>query len=168
MSLLGVSTLNASAFLSEFAFAEGAVNVDLDASLFVQLVLFLVLLVVLKPLLFDPMMKLFEERENRIDKTLQKGRELDKKSAKALAEYEAILAKARESGAAERDKLRAEGSKKENELLATVRTQTATTLEQGRTTMAAEAEAARTQLGGEVQIIGRVIASRVLGREVSS
>lgn len=166
MSLLGVSTRNASASFADFA--EGAVNVDLDASLFVQLGLFVLLLVVLKPLLFDPMMKLFEERENRIDRTLQKGRDLDEKSAKALAKYEAILAKAREAGGAERDKLRAEGAKKESELLAGVRAQTASTLEQGRAGMAAEADAARAQLKGEVHVLGRVIASRVLGREVSS
>lgn len=166
MSLLGVSTLNASASLA--GFAEGAVNVDLDASLFVQLLLFVALLFILEPLLFRPMLKLFEERENRIDKTLQKGRDLDGKSAKALAKYEAILAKARQAGAAERDKLRAEGSKKENEMLASVRAETAATLERGRATMAADANAARAQLAGEVKELGRVVASRVLGREVSS
>jgi F-type H+-transporting ATPase subunit b len=162
MSLLGVSTVNAST-----SFAEGAVNVDLDSSLLVQLVLFLVLLVVLKPLLFDPMMKLFDERENRIDRTLQKGRDLDEKSAKALAKYEAILAKARDAGAVERDKLRAEGAKKENELLSTVRAQSASTMEQGRSALSKEADTARQQLKTEAQSLGRAIASRVLGREVS-
>jgi F-type H+-transporting ATPase subunit b len=163
MSLLAVSNLNASA-----SFAEGAVNVDFDASLFVSFVLFIGLLIVLKPLLFDPMMKLFDERERLIDRKLRDGVELDKKSAEALAKYERILAKAREAGAAERDKLRAEGAKKENELLGEVRSQTATTLEQGRGATAKEADAARQALKGEAQGLGRAIASRVLGREVTS
>jgi hypothetical protein len=106
-------------------------------------VLFVGLMIVLKPLLFDPMMKLFEERERLIDRKLRDGVELDKKSADALAKYEKILGKARDAGAAERDKLRAEGLKKENELLAKVRAEAASTLEQGRTATAKEADAAR-------------------------
>lgn len=163
MSLLGVSTLTSTSLS-----AEGGVTVDLDASFIVQIALFVVLLLILKPLLFDPMMRLFEEREERIDRTIEKARKTDEASAKALAKYEAILAKAREAGSAERDQLRAQGSKKEAELSAQVRSQTATTLDQGRTAIAAEASAARAQLQTEAVQLGRAMASRVLGREVTS
>jgi F-type H+-transporting ATPase subunit b len=163
MSLLGVSTVS-----SLSSFSEGAVNVDLDASLVVQIVFFVFLLLTLKPLLFDPMMRLFEEREERIDRTIEKARKTDEASAKALAKYEAILAKAREAGAAERDQHRAQGAKKEAELMAQVRTQTASTLEQGRATILNEAKQARTALQVEAAALGRAIASRALGREVSS
>ena len=61
MSLSGVSTVS-----SFSALAEGGVNVDLDATFVVQIALFVVLLLILKPVLFDPMMRLFEEREERI------------------------------------------------------------------------------------------------------
>lgn len=164
MSLSGVSTVSSSsAFL-----AEGGVNVDLDLSFVVQIGLFLVLLIVLKPLLFDPMMRLFEEREERIDRTIEKARKTDEASAKALAKYEAILAKAREAGSAEREQLRAQGSKKEAELTAQVRSQTAATLEQGRAAIANETKEARAKLQAEAGELGRAIASRVLGREVTS
>lgn len=163
MSLLSVSNLTA----SSAAFAEGGVTVDLDASLLVQLVIFVVLIVVLKPTLFDPMMRLFEEREKRIDGTRREAGKEDERSAKALAKYEAILAKAREAGAAERDALRAEGAKKEADLMARVRGTTAETLEQGRASIAAEATTARQQLKVDASKLGREIAGRVLGREVS-
>src|SRR5690349_8997958 len=115
MSLLSVSTLSSSAS----ALAEGGgVNVDLDASLVVQIALFVILLVCLKPLLFDPMLKLFEEREKRIEGTRREASKEDERSAKALAKYEAILAKARDAGAAERDGIRAEGTKREAEIMA--------------------------------------------------
>src|SRR5688500_15789510 len=162
MSLSGVST-----FSSFNAFAEGGVNVDLDASFVVQIVLFVVLLVALKPLLFDPMMRLFEEREERIDRTIEKARKTDEASSKALAKYEAILAKAREAGSAERDQLRGQGTKKEAEITAQVRSETATTLEQGRAAIANEAKDARAKLQIEAAGLGRAIASRVLGREVA-
>jgi F-type H+-transporting ATPase subunit b len=163
MSLVSVSTITA-----EGLFAEGAVTVDLDASLLFQIAVFVVLLVVLKPMLFDPMMKLFAERERRIEGTRKKATEVDKKSAKALADYERILEKARAQGAQERDALRAEAVKRETELMATVRAQTAATLEQGRGEISKEAAAARRQLQQEAAMLGRAIAARVLGREVSS
>jgi F-type H+-transporting ATPase subunit b len=163
MTMLSVSTLSAHGF-SE----ESAVTVDLDGSLFVQLVLFVLLLIVLKPLLFDPMMKLFEEREKRIEGTRRKASKEDKKSAEALAQYEKTLADARAAGAAERDRLRADGAKKESELLAQVRAATAATLEEGRGALAKEASQARAALRSEAPILGRELAGRVLGREVSS
>jgi F-type H+-transporting ATPase subunit b len=166
MSLLSVSTtLNAS--LNSSGLSEGGVTVDLDASLLVQIGLFVVLLVILKPLLFEPMLKLFEEREKRIEGTRREASKEDERSAKALAKYEAILAKAREAGSAERDVLRADGTKREAELMARVRAQTSTTIEQGRAAIASEARNARAALGQEAHVLARAIAARILGREVS-
>jgi F-type H+-transporting ATPase subunit b len=163
MSLVSVSTITA-----EGLFAEGAVTVDLDASLLVQLGLFVVLLLVLMPALFDPMMRLFEERERRIEGTRHQATKEDERSAKALAKYEAVLSKARDLGASERDALRAEGQKREAELMTRVRAQTADTLERGRTAIAKESQIARDQLRTEAQGLGRDMAARVLGREVAS
>ena len=167
MSLLGVSTFtdNAGALLAS---AEGGVTVDLDLSLFVQLGFFVVLLFVLKPALFDPMMKLFEEREKRIEGTRHQATKEDERSAKALAKYEAILTKAREAGSAERDSLRAEGLKREAALMAEARAASAATLEQGRAEIAKESSTARNQLRTDAHGLARDMASRVLGREVSS
>lgn len=165
MSLLGVSTLS----VSQLASSEGGgVTVDLDATLLVQIGLFIFLLVVLKPLLFDPMLKLFEEREKRTEGTRHEAAKEDKRSAEALAKYEAVLGKARTAGSAERDRIRAEGTRKEAELMAKVREATAGTVEQGRAAIAGEAKGARSQLSAEAATLGRAIASRVLGREVST
>lgn len=162
MSLLAVSIFEASV-------AEGgAVNVDMDASLVVQIGIFLLLLVILKPLLFDPMLKLFEEREKKIEGTRREATKEDERSAKALAKYEGILSKAREAGGAERDQLRAQGQKKEAEILNLVRSQTAATVEEGRKGIAEDAKTARAALETEANVLGSAIASRVLGREVST
>lgn len=143
-------------------------NVDLDASLVVQIGIFILLLVILKPLLFDPMLKLFEEREKKIEGTRREATKEDERSAKALAKYEGILSKAREAGNLERDQLRTEGQKKEAEILALVRGQTTATVENGRKAIADEAKNARTALENESRALGSAIASRVLGREVTS
>lgn len=160
MSLLGVST---SVFSS-----EGPVTVDFDLTVVVQLGLFLVLLVILKPALFDPMMRLFEEREKRIEGTRNEARKENERSAKAKNKAMAIVAKGREAGAAERDTLRAEGQKREAELMNLVRAESAATLERGRAEIGNEAKAAREQLRADARVLGRDMASRVLGREVAS
>lgn len=161
MSLLSVSTLSIQGA------AEGGVTVDLDGSLIVQVILFVVLMAVLKPTLFDPMLRLFEEREKRIDGTKAKARKKDKASAEAKTKYDEALAKAREAGGAERDKIRAEGMKKEQALMADVRASVAATLESGRTAISAEVRDARAKLRIDADELGRDIAARVLGREVS-
>jgi F-type H+-transporting ATPase subunit b len=164
MSLLAVSTLT----VAGGALAEGGVTVDLDLTLFVQLGFFLVLLFVLKPTLFDPMMRLFEEREKRIEGTRHEATKQDKRSAKALATVEAALAKAREAGMAERDRIRAEGLKREATIMSEVRAEVSATLERGRHEIAEEAKAARTRLEAEARALGRDAATRALGREITS
>jgi F-type H+-transporting ATPase subunit b len=160
MSLLGVST---SVFSS-----EGPVTVDFDLTVVVQLGLFLVLLVILKPALFDPMLRLFEEREKRIEGTRDEARKENERSAKAKNKAMAIVAKGREAGALERDALRAEGMKREAELMSVVRAESTATLERGRADIGTEAKAARDQLRTDARALGRDMASRVLGREVTS
>jgi F-type H+-transporting ATPase subunit b len=147
---------------------ESPITVDVDSSFLVQLVLFVGLILVLKPILFDPLLKLFEEREKRIDGAKLQARKIDEKSATALAKYESEMAKARAAAGADRDKIRAEAQKREQEILASVRAATSKTLDEGKRAAQAEAERARAVLKGEAVSMARDLASRVLGREVQS
>jgi F-type H+-transporting ATPase subunit b len=150
------------------AAAPQAISVDFDATFLVQFVLFAGLTLVLKPLLFDPMLKLFEERERRIDGAKLQARKIDEQSASALARYESEMAKARGSANAERDKLRAEAVRKEQEILGAVRTAAAQTLENGKKAALVEAERVRATLKAQSGVLARDLAGRVLGREVQS
>jgi F-type H+-transporting ATPase subunit b len=150
------------------AAAPQAISVDFDATFLVQFVLFAGLTLVLKPLLFDPMLKLFEERERRIDGAKLEARRIDDKSTSALAKYESEMAKARASANAEREKLRAEAVCKEQEILGTVRAAAAKTLEDGKKAALGEAERVRATLKAQSGVLARDLAGRVLGREVQS
>ncbi len=147
---------------------EGAVNVDFDLTVVVQMVLFTVLAVMLKPLLFDPMLKLFAEREKRIEGAKLEARKTDDASAQALKKYEDAMAAARAAAGAQREKLRAEGQKAENEILTGVRASTAKSLEAGRKQTGSEAEKVRGDLAPQVKMLAADLASRALGREVRS
>ncbi len=146
--------------------AQGAVDVDFDLSVLGQVVLFLILMLVLKPVLFEPMLKLFEEREKRIDGVKSDARKTDAESAEAETKYHTELHRVREAANGERDKLRSEAVRTENEILARVRESTTKTLEEGRQKAAGEAAQARTALREQSRVLARDIASRVLGREV--
>jgi F-type H+-transporting ATPase subunit b len=150
------------------AAAPQAIQVDFDATFLVQVVLFIALTLTLKPLLFDPMLKVFEERERLIDGAKAQARHLDEKAAGALAHYESELGKARAAGAAEREKVRAEGVKREQEILASVRESTARVLEEGKQTARQDAERARAALRAQSAALAEELAARVLGREVKS
>jgi F-type H+-transporting ATPase subunit b len=150
------------------AAAPQAISVDFDATFLVQLVLMAGLTLVLKPLLFDPMLRLFEERERRIDGAKMQARHMDEKSASALSMYESEMARARAAANAEREKIRAEAVRREQEILGAVRATTAKTIEDGKRAAEAEAARARTTLKDGTGALARDLAARVLGREVQS
>ena len=134
----------------------------------VQVVLLVGLTLALKPLLFDPMLKLFEEREKRIDGVKLAARRIDEKSATALATYEAEMAKARTQANAERDAQRAQALKREQEILSKVRGETAKVIEDGKQAAHAAAEAARRTLKSDMAKMAHDVADRALGRQVQS
>jgi F-type H+-transporting ATPase subunit b len=156
MSLATVSVLGS-------ALMEGGVDVDLNGTFIIQVVLIIVLLLVLKPVLFDPMLKLFEAREERIEGAKKKARDTDIKSVKAESEFQAQMSKAQAAG----NVLRSEGVKAENEVLAKVRAETAAFLDERRQKAQEELKTARAQLQGSAQDLAKQLATRVLGREVS-
>jgi F-type H+-transporting ATPase subunit b len=148
------------------AAAERSVVVDLDITVVGQIVLFLVLLAILKPVLFDPMLKLFEEREKRIDGAKLQARKMDEASAGALTKYESEMQHARAAGNVEREKIRGEGAKTENEILGKVRAATAQSLDEGRKKLQADVEQVRKALRADSAALAGQLASRVLGHEV--
>lgn len=146
--------------------ASGGVTVDLDPTFLGQVVLFLVLFLVLRPLLFQPMLKLFEEREKRIDGAKNEARAMFAQADAMMARYEEELVAVRRAAGEERDKLRLEGQRNEQAILAKVRAETNATVEEGRVRIAKEASSVRAELGTSAAEIAREMAARVLGRQV--
>ena len=95
---LASSLLSTSSSLAALA-PKGGVVVDVDATALWPVVIFVVLILALKPMLFDPMLKLFEERERRIDGAKLAARKMDIASAEALTKYETEIKKAESDGA---------------------------------------------------------------------
>lgn len=144
-----------------------AVAVDLDRSVLLQVVLFSVLVVLLKPLLFDPMLRVFALREERIEGTRGEARAMQERAADILASYEKELAKVRTVAAEERDKLRSETARLESSVLEEAHRSSARILEEGRSKVGAELQSIRDDLAKQSSALASDIARQVLGREVS-
>ena len=145
-----------------------AVNVDLDKGVLIQMALFSVMIVVLKPLLFDPMLRVFSLREERTDGAKAEARKMQERAADILANYERELAKVRAEAAAERDVLRRETAELEASILGEARSAAELIVAEGRERISREVGALDTELRAREMELSNQITSRVLGREVSS
>ncbi|HWA71818.1 MAG TPA: ATP synthase F0 subunit B [Polyangiaceae bacterium] len=143
---------------------SGGVTLDFDNTVILQAALFTALLLILKPLLFDPMLRIFALREERTDGARATARELQERAGDLLGQYERELARVSQVAAEERDKLRAETARLEAEIMREGREATAKIVEQGRKRIEAEVNAIRFQLGREAEQVSEMIVSRVLGR----
>jgi F-type H+-transporting ATPase subunit b len=145
----------------------GGVNLDFDLTFLVQMVAFTVLVMILKPVLFDPLLKLFEERERRTEGAKLLARKMDEKAGELLQRYEMELEQVRRTAAEERERLRSEGTKLEAQILAEGRAEVAKLVEQGRAKLEADRKVLRAELSTRAGDVARDIAARVLGREVA-
>jgi F-type H+-transporting ATPase subunit b len=132
-----------------------SISVDFDATFIAQFILFTAFILVLRPLLFDPLLKVFAERTRRTKGARDKAAELDAK-----------LDKVRVEANSEREKLRREAKEIEAKIMAEARTDVNRILENGKARIAAEVEQMKKDLAEAQPAHAAEIASRVLGREV--
>ena len=158
--------MNVSPIASANLFASGGVNVDFDLTFLAQFLLFTLFILVIKPLLFDPMLRVFEERERRTEGAKKKARAMDEQAGELLARYEAELDKVRREANTERDRLRAETARIEAQIMAEARADTAKIIEEGKARIAGEMAGLRKELESTRPALASEIASRILGREV--
>jgi len=148
--------------------ASGAVSVDIDVSFVAQFVMFAGFVVLMKPLVFDPLIRVFEERERRTTGAIAEARKLDERAIELKNDLEERLDGVRQEARVHRDKLRTQAIKLEAEMLAEARVVANRLVEQGKTKVAGEIERIATELESQRQGLAADIASRVLGREVRS
>ena len=146
--------------------SEGGVNLDFDMTFVAQMVIFAILVIILKPLLFEPLMKLFEERERRTEGAKVLARRMDERAGELLRKYETELDAVRRTAAEERDKMRADAQRLEAQILSEARTEAAKIVEDGKRKLEVEKQSLRAELSTRTAEIAREIAARVLGREV--
>src|SRR4051812_34106123 len=145
----------------------GGVPLDFDRTVLLQILVFAVLIVVLKPLLFDPVLKVFALREERTEGARATARELQEKAGELLQRYEKELERVHQVAAEEREILRSETSKLETQILSEAREVTTRMVEEGRRKIETEVNAIRFDLGKESERVAQMIVDRVSGQGVN-
>jgi F-type H+-transporting ATPase subunit b len=139
---------------------------DLDGTIFIQLGLFLFMIVMLRTLVFKPWLALRAEREDRIGGEKRRATELDQKATEILTDYEARIARARQIGNDERQKRRLEAQAQERQMVGQAREQSEQAIAAQTEAMKKQREEARIKLVAGAQGIGRAVATKILGREL--
>jgi F-type H+-transporting ATPase subunit b len=147
--------------------AGGHPLIDVDWTVAVQFVLFLVLFVISNRLLFQPYLQLRERRRAGIDGARAEAERMTAEADAKLADYEKQLAVARDRANEEGRKVRLEAAAHEREVTDRARAAAQAAIDEAQTTMRRETEAARAQLMPQAEALARAISSKLLGREVA-
>jgi F-type H+-transporting ATPase subunit b len=147
--------------------AGGHPLIDLDYTVVVQFVLFLVLFAVANKFLFQPYLQLRERRKAGIEGARAEAEKMTAQADAKLADYEKSLAAARERANEEGRKVRSEASAHEQDVTAKARAASQAAINEAAAKMRSETEAARAQLMPQADALARAISSKLLGREVA-
>lgn len=136
---------------------------ELDKWFFVLLANFLVLLYVLNLILFRPFMKLFTERNNSIQGSLDAARDMEAKKEAALLQMNNELKTAREKAKQLYEDLIKEGSARQKEMLDSANKEAHRLTEEARQELKSEAEKARQGLRANVSEFAGEIVRKLIG-----
>lgn len=139
-----------------------SISVDFDKSAFLQMVLFAGFIILLKPLLIDPMLALFTAREAGTVGVKDEAREMQEKAADILRRYENEVAGARVAALKARDESRQESALLEAKILADGRRAAEQITTQGREKVARELEGLARELETLKPAVVQAIQSRIL------
>jgi len=148
--------------------AAGALNIIPEPWKVVQLlVLFVILVPVLNVLLFQPLLRVLEEREKRIDGARTRARDLASKAGALLAQHDEALRQAREVAHGEQLQIVEQARGSHRVTVGEARAAAERELAGARDELTRAADSVRASLGAEAEPIAREIAARLLGRSAS-
>lgn len=131
-----------------------------------QLLPFFVLIAVLNPLLFQPMLNFLEERKKRIEGSGDAARSMDTVSDQKSKELDAKLAQARNDIAELRNRVLRDAMTQERQILDEARHKVEVYTQDFRRELEKARQKEAEGLRAQVQHLGQEMASRVLGRSV--
>lgn len=137
---------------------------ELNATVFLQLIAFLLLLAWLSTVLFAPLMRVYEEREKRIEGSAEEARRLRESAGQKADVVEKRLLEAQEEARRILEELRAQGAEKERQIVEAARQKAAARLEDAQADLFAVSEEIKGKLRDEAEAISRQIVEKVLGR----
>jgi len=160
------STLSGSTLSVSLVPMGGDVNIDIDGSMFIQLAVFLVVMVLLTRMVFRPFLASIDARDQRTVTARQQAKDIDARATALEARHRELLSQARTQAAEVRQTLRGAGLATKDAEVGGARKSAEAVIEDARARAAAQYEAGRVQLLGEVDALSRLVVEKVIGRGV--
>ncbi len=141
--------------------------ISLDISVAYQVILFVVLLLILNKVLFQPYLHLLEERERKTTGAQQESADLELEGARLRAQYDEKIAQAQAAGYAAKEAILQDGRQQRERILGQAREEAKRTLESVRREVAAAMERERRLAATEAVAVAAEMVSKILGRRVA-
>ena len=140
--------------------------IDLNSTLLIQMINFIILIFILNAILYKPIMKVLETRKKRVDESKETIGSFDEVIAEKVANYEETLRQARAEAMSQREEIKNEGAEEGKKILADTRDEVTAMIQDFKAKVSAEKEDARRTLRERTQNIALEISEKVLGRSV--
>ncbi|MBI4642735.1 MAG: hypothetical protein HY790_11055 [Deltaproteobacteria bacterium] len=141
--------------------------IEIDWTLYAQIINALVLVYLLNVVLFRPIRKSLKDRQARLDADAAALARLNEQSQGVAGEIQENLNSARRQGLGEKEALRQVGAQAEASLLEKVKQEVDAEWARVEKKIMEDVDKARKTLKGQAQSFAQVMASKILGREVS-
>jgi len=142
--------------------------INLNMTLLVQMVNFLILIVLLHRFLYKPLTQFLATRADGIKRSLEEAKAAREAAAKAQQEYEARIAATRREAAALRESAVREVEEERQRLLKVSRDEAARLLTEAKAQIEQEVKRAKTELRAEVVGLSLGVAERLIGRRLTT
>lgn len=141
--------------------------ISLDISILYQIILFVALWLILNKILFQPYLRLLEERERRTIGAEHDSADLEHEGARLRAQYEEKIAQAQTAAYAAKDAILQEARQQREKILGEARAAAASKLEQARREISLALEKEKALAAAEAAAVAGEMVSKVLGRKVA-
>ncbi len=140
--------------------------IELDYTVVIQIIAFLVLWFLLSRLLFRPFLRLLEERERRTEGVKTETASLIDEAERMRAEYESGIKSAWDEGLALKEKIIGEGRQERERLLILAKEETARLIDTVRAEIRREMQKGKEMAAREAQGIARQMEEKILERRI--
>jgi F-type H+-transporting ATPase subunit b len=140
--------------------------IQLNYTLFIQVINFVVLLLILNAILYKPIRAKLKERADQIAKDREKAHQLEQEVSDQENRHQEELAKARQTAAQDKNALIAEAKKEESAILDKARAEAAVIVDNMKAAIQKEVGDVRRSLKEDMSPLARSITEKILGRAI--
>lgn len=138
---------------------------EINNTIFLQFAVFLTALYILNRLIFQPLLGVWDKREDLTRGTVEEAKQLIDEVEKIIAEYDTKMEEARNEANEVRAELRREGQQEAEKMVSAARVDVQNQIENHRDNLEKEVENVREKIKPEIETLARDISSRILGTQ---